>query len=93
MGQVMIYNGERPVAEWTNLEVFDHVYDHLLSQNIRSGEYWYCRYRKGIDNNSVFLACAIGCLLPDRLYNENFEEKIVESLISNETIFAWLGIN
>lgn len=56
----------------TDFEAFDTVSQHLLSQkkmSIRETDYGLeCAYRG--DNG---LKCAIGCLIPDELYNEKME--------------------
>ncbi len=59
-------------------EVFDIVYRHLLTQNARaevqglSNASISCRYRA-----PGGLKCAIGCLIPDSRYREDFEGKRV----------------
>ena len=60
-----------------NQEVFDKVARHLLEQKVRSAdlEKDNCMYR-GPNN----LKCAIGCLIPDALYDRRFEGKPVRAL-------------
>ena len=49
-------------------EIFDKVYRHLLFQMERVEDNDGCRYRLGK------LSCAIGCLIPDDLYDEGIEQ-------------------
>lgn len=53
-------------------EVFDKVCEHLVKQGVKSrrfiNEDSVCAYRG--ENG---LMCAVGCLIPDELYNVNFE--------------------
>jgi hypothetical protein len=57
-------------------EIFDRVAEHLLTQNQRSSVQTIsspnsCRYRLGE------LKCAIGCLIPDELYDPEMESHTV----------------
>ena len=65
-------------------KVFDIVKDHLLTQNAKStappinySNDGYCLYRS---NNN--LKCAIGCLIPDELYNPELEYHDVKSILA-----------
>jgi hypothetical protein len=52
----------------TNQEVFDTVVTHLLAQGVKSESETGCMYR-GPHN----LKCAVGCLIPDELYDSIIE--------------------
>jgi hypothetical protein len=60
----------------TNQEAFDTVKAHLLKQNKRAqtepGNA--CKYRVGE------LKCAVGCLIPDNIYQPEMEGKVVGEL-------------
>lgn len=61
----------------TNQQAFNTVAEHLIRQNKRSaverdGEF--CRYRHGD------MRCAIGCLIPDDEYREEYEGNNVDRL-------------
>ena len=67
----------------THQEIFDTVAHHLLTQNAKSEipypnlkDMTLCRYRgdKG-------LKCAIGVLIPDELYKEEYENQTVSVLL------------
>lgn len=60
--------------------IFDKVVTHLLTQNSRggNGEPNSCRYR-GINGSS----CAVGCLIPDELYNADLEGGSVTGTLSS----------
>lgn len=49
-------------------EIFTKVKTHLLQQNQRAKEDGGCRYR-----TSTGLKCAVGCLIPDELYDRSIE--------------------
>ncbi len=52
-----------------NREIFDKVKTHLLTQNRKSyDDYKGCSYRG--PNGTM---CAVGCLIPDNVYNEDME--------------------
>jgi hypothetical protein len=56
----------------TNQEIFDKVAHHLLTQRQVSRTEGCCRYR---DDHG--LKCAIGCLIPDEIYDPTIEEATV----------------
>lgn len=58
-------------------EIFDKVAHHLLTQNKRAtGESdTFCMYR-----TPEGLKCAVGCLIPDELYNKKIEGKSIGTL-------------
>lgn len=68
-------------------ETYDHVKNHLLTQNREARLYGSCAYR-----SADGLKCAIGCLIPDDKYDPAFEgmlwssnvtlRKLVESVTS-----------
>lgn len=68
----------------TEQEVFDIVAAHMLKQNkrsishIQSKGFVGCAYRG--DNG---LKCAAGCLIPDEIYNRNFESIAWRLLVVN----------
>lgn len=62
----------------TAQEVFDKVYNHLMTQMMRCEDGITCLYR-GDDG----LKCAAGCLIPDEEYTMNMEEKGWSQLVAN----------
>lgn len=55
----------------SNQKIFDKVARHLLNQGRRSvNSGGSCMYR-GVDNTM----CAVGCLIPDRLYSKELENR------------------
>ena len=62
----------------TNQEVYDKVKAHLLTQNAKSiskdGD---CKYRMIRSTKR----CAIGCLIPDNLYEKEMEGNAVHNLL------------
>ena len=79
----------------TDYDVFNYVKEHLLNQNQRSLDPWslQCQYRSQTEDGKV-LMCAVGCLMDDRFYLEEFEnsspndarvKQAVESSITNWT--------
>ena len=64
-------------------DVFDAVKKHLLTQNRRasffSDNIERCRYRVETEEGEV-LKCAIGCLIPDDLYDKDFETNSIYDL-------------
>ena len=56
----------------TNQETFDKVARHLLTQKARAVTEKGCRYR-----TPDGLKCAVGCLIPDELYDPKMEGKTV----------------
>lgn len=65
----------------TAQEVFDTVAKHLLAQNEQSKEGTTCLYRgpKGTK-------CAVGCLIPDEMYDEVFNSLSLESLLCSSRV-------
>jgi hypothetical protein len=77
----------------TDYDVFNYVKQHLLNQNEKSVDPWSlsCHYRSQREDGKV-LMCAVGCLMDDRFYLEEFEnsspsdirvKKAIESSITN----------
>lgn len=66
----------------TNQEIFNKVYKHLLTQNKQAVSYnlFYGQKNKLCKYRSKNLKCAIGCLIPDKLYSKNMEGLSVEEL-------------
>lgn len=63
----------------TKREIFDHVKEHLLTQNAKSAEEdGSCRYRGPFNR-----MCAIGCLIPENLYSETMEGCSVSGLFQD----------
>lgn len=66
--------------ESTAQEVFDYVADHLLKQGERSlTPTQGCLYRGGRG-----LSCAVGCLIPDHIYDVNMEGITAGPLLSSK---------
>lgn len=65
----------RMVSEMTNQEIMDKVVNHLLTQNERAQTGSGCRYRA--IRSGKLLMCAVGCLIPDELYEEELEGRTV----------------
>lgn len=96
----MIYNDiNNPVSKWSDQQLFDYVAEHLLTQGVQaSDQYGTCCYR---DDSGK--SCAVGCLIPNALYNEEFEGMavlgFVDELMSNEyrnigaDVVAFLGLH
>lgn len=77
----------------TDYDIFNYVKEHLLKQNEKSVDPWSlsCHYRSQKEDGKV-LMCAVGCLIDDRFYIEEFENsspndlrvrQAVESSINN----------
>ena len=77
----------------TDYDVFNYVKEHLLKQNEKSLDPWSlsCHYRSQKEDGKV-LMCAVGCLMDDEFYLEEFEnsspsdarvKQAVESSITN----------
>lgn len=60
----------------TKQEIFDKVAKHLLRQNKKAEDNISCLYR-----TTAGLRCAVGCLIPKRLYDPGIEGCPVESFI------------
>ena len=71
------------LEKYSRQEVFDFVVKHLLTQNKASNLYdengllLGCAYR-GKDG----MKCAVGCLIPDHLYDENMESNDYETVMN-----------
>ena len=65
----------------TNQEVYDKVKAHLLTQKAKSisKKYALCKYRMIRSTKR----CAIGCLIPDNLYEKEMEGNAVDDLLRN----------
>lgn len=62
-------------------EIFTKVYNHLLNQGCASINYkGECVYRGNYN-----MMCAIGCLIPDSLYNKDMEGLSVSKLVHSYT--------
>lgn len=60
----------------TRQQIFTKVKNHLLSQNAKAmGKYATCMYR-----TVEGLKCAVGCLIPDDVYDPKIEYKTVNNL-------------
>ena len=61
-----------------NQEVYDKVKAHLLTQNAKSiSKDGFCKYRMIRSTKR----CAIGCLIPDNLYEKEMEGNAVHNLL------------
>ena len=77
----------------TNQEVFDKVALHLLDyykrgkkSSINSENHVVrCQYRKEDPDTGEILRCAVGCLIPDEIYNPTIERHTMIFLYSNLT--------
>ena len=58
----------------TDYDVFSYVKQHLLNQNEKSVDPWSlsCHYRAQKEDGKV-LMCAVGCLIDDDFYSDEFE--------------------
>lgn len=66
--------------------LFDDIAEHLLTQNKKSTLRYNktrCRYRGDEEGTS----CAIGCLIPDEMYDESMEGHGVSNLFYTHSIF------
>jgi hypothetical protein len=70
-------------------EIFDKVVTHLRKQGQPAkNEDGECQYR-----TEDGLMCAVGCLIPDNLYREQFEGYLIEDLFANNiAIQSFLGV-
>jgi hypothetical protein len=59
----------------TRQQIFDRVKLHLLTQKVKSVAHAMCLYH-GPDNTS----CAVGCLIPDKHYQQQIEGRAVSRL-------------
>lgn len=70
------------LAESTTEEVFEYIRHHLLTQMQQSkNDKGACFYK-----NEQGLKCAAGCLIPDDMYNSNFEYKSWGSLVRQKSV-------
>lgn len=72
----------------TNQEAFDKIVRHLFSmkhRSLRPGDGEECVYRSEDGNK-----CAIGCLIPDELYNPSFENLGVVALCERSEVIRTL---
>jgi hypothetical protein len=68
----------------TKQEIFDRVWNHLNAQGRAAAKQTplgqgACQYRAKLEDGTV-LSCAVGCLIPDELYDEKLEGQTVEML-------------
>lgn len=69
--------------QMTAQQIFDYVTWFLLVKQGRPSYhlgYMKCLYRLERQNEPT-LMCAVGCLIPDKLYRKTFEDKTVDKLI------------
>lgn len=70
------------LAESTTEEVFEYIKHHLLTQMQQSkNDKGACFYK-----NEQGLKCAAGCLIPDDMYNPDFENKKWYSLVVEKSV-------
>jgi hypothetical protein len=68
------------LAESTTEEVFEYIKHHLLTQMKKCvDDKGLCLYR-----NEQGLKCAAGCLIPDDMYNSNFEYEKWSALVRQQ---------
>lgn len=72
----------------TKKQIFNKVKKHLLTQLERAEYQNECRYKyMPLDEDGVLLQCAVGCLIPDKYYDNSIEgsavtdENVVEILV------------
>lgn len=82
----MIFNGIMGKFNMNKQEIFDKVATHLLTQNKKSSTTIRCWYR-----SPEGLKCAIGCLIPDHLYDKSIEG--CGSFNLPKTIIDYIGLN
>lgn len=71
----------------TDQEVFDTVAKHLLTQKRKSVDRGRCLYKS---NDGAM--CAVGCLIPESMYQREMEGHHVEDAVVGKTL-SLLGIN
>src|SRR5688500_10288568 len=80
----------RPVAEWTDQEVVDFVVNHLKNQKGQAidneGGLSQCKYRTPEGKT-----CAVGCLVPDYVYDERMEGHSISVLADYTNLLRFLG--
>lgn len=60
----------------TRQSIFDYVSKHLIKQDTRAVDaYNNCQYR-----TDVGISCAVGCLIPDKIYTNVIEGRVVREL-------------
>ncbi len=64
----------------TKKQIIQKVREHLLSQNEKAMDEDTCLYRFA-PHHRALLKCAVGCLIPDELYNSKME-KVSASLLT-----------
>lgn len=71
------------LADCSEMEVFEYVSNHLLSQREKSlmPEKDLCAYK-----SPEGLKCAIGCLMTSREYKKSFENQYWENLVAAELV-------
>jgi hypothetical protein len=73
----------------TKQEIFDTVAIHLIKQGKKSvGDDGKCKFR-----TPEGLKCAVGCLIPDEVYDPSMEDESVESLIYAHDALDFLNPN
>lgn len=70
------------IINHTNQELFDHVCSHLAQQKQPALDgNGTCVYR-----TSSGLSCAVGCLIPDKQYDSDFEFTLVDDLVARSVL-------
>ena len=62
---------------WTSQQVFNHVVKHLREQGAKCMVSRNCRYRDWESGR----ACAVGCLIPEEVYQDDMEHCGVDVLV------------
>lgn len=67
-------------------EIFDTVHKHLIEQGGQAMNGSVCTYRDASGKS-----CAVGCLIPDDLYDEGMEYKSVAELAASKKALSFFG--
>jgi hypothetical protein len=83
----------RPDLDLTDQQIFDKIVAHLRNQKVPAsfpdginGEFGSCYYR--LKTGTQTLMCAAGCLIPDELYLDSMEGRMIQSLVNDPNIDA-----
>ena len=87
---MIVTNLERPVADWSDVEVFTHVVEHLLTMPSRCGVEvhgeFVGRYHR-VDDMGFCHACPVGCLIPRALYADSCEDGAIRVIAAGEDVW------
>lgn len=71
------------LGKHTLQEVYDFVIDHLRKQSQPAKKGLRCCYRLEFPDSAKVLRCAVGCLIPDEIYKQEFEGRSISGLVKD----------